>query len=211
MAAHSQDLPVVEDEVNYHVLVDQADLEHDPRMRTRVFTYLRQNYLKVIKYLITLILFLLLLSVILVILILSLPRHHEITEDSDDAMSSLPLFPSVAGQHSWGRKIPCARIRCNNESCLPQDIEYTSLRNYVCCPCYSSRYTFRRFQWDYLRKELSIYFQVPEVISDLSEYDLASLPKLEGLDGSWNMVQEGGSAWYLKYEDVSIPQPPRQD
>lgn len=194
----------------------------DPRMKTRLLTYVRQNYLKIIKILLT-IMAALMIVVITCIIYVCLRPSTTVTTYCPMSDTSKVSFPSIvtSGQmklvselpptsvpigddYAWGVD-PCEAVECQDKECRPRTIKYEEMILYACCGCVPPSIHLKKYERDFLRNKVDLYFTVDYSISQLSKYDLLKLDKLKNLDGDWNLFRLSEETWVLVYEGISIP------
>lgn len=210
-----------------HMLISDQPPEEDARLKTRLLTYARQNYLSLIKLL------LLTIFLLLFIIVFQSYRIYVQTDVHAGASSTLQTTSSIQdveepidAEHTdesttivrdedypsfedrIDKRRPCSQIHCKNTSCHPSSVVYEVLREYTCCQCVDTRFTFRRYIYDFLRDSVSLQFQVPEDIRSTSTRDLENMAPLPNLQGGWNLISESPTAYYFQYQDVKLYEPP---
>lgn len=219
LAAHPHELAEEYSEMSLfstRQLMSTPSPPEDPRLKTRALTYIRQNYLKLFNVLIMFILFLLFLNVIQLIRFRAatttsctdVPPSAAVYTVSLESDTTVVEFQEGRDERKVDKRRPCSRIHCVDTSCYPQNTDYDTLREYTCCSCVDQRFTFRRYIYDLLRDSVTLQFQVPEDISEVSARDLRNMPELPNLQGGWNLIKESPTAYYFQYQDVRIPEPP---
>lgn len=206
------------------------------RVKTYLLTYIRQNYLKIFFLLLIIILTLIITIVFITLLNTSNVSYQktEITDQSkllhdSDMLSQTTRAttekseekqpPPKIGENEEKQpllKIVCARINCKTRiaPCVPVDINYATIKVYSCCKCLPSNFQLIRYEYNVQLQQHAAFFKLTNstlVLSRASIYDLKGLPLLQNIQGSWSIVQESDTSFYLKYGGMKVPPPPDDD
>lgn len=116
------------------------------------------------------------------------------TEDSNDV--------NVTSETELQKSI-CQRTKCFSSICKPRDIEIMTLRVYACC-CLPGTLVFKYFEDEVFNKRLCFQY-LPDDPRKMSDYDLAAIPPLDNLFGSWVRVSNSMIPfWLLCFDGISI-------
>lgn len=210
-----------------------ADESRQKQIRTQALTYLRTNYLKVFKILIGFIFILILLLTLLSILLsfsrredngqnLKIKQLEEFSSFKNEmkiettTSQVMPLkqavktVPSTKKANNTTKSmsekgIPCKKIKCHDDPCKILDVEYRSVKVYVCCQCKPDTLHFIRYAKNINTDEVSLFFQPTNLDpSTMSEFDLRGLPLLRRIKGVWAVVKESDTVFLLRYTIIGF-------
>lgn len=104
-------------------------------------------------------------------------------------------------------KVTCQKIHCfnNDTDCNIPDISYYSIKRYSCCKCLPKDFVMKRY-CQYLTSGMCqlVLQHTTDDPRFYSEYDLKLLPKLKYISGTWDVVADSDTAFWLVYSGVAL-------
>lgn len=208
---------------SYEPLETSFDEENSAvkRFRTRILNFISFNYLSIIKFLVLFIILMFIVFAVILIVFEGKSANSQVissvsesTKPSDTTNITTPVYTLssagmtavVSNSESTPVSLACARINCNTvphiyKICYVDNIDYWSIRTYVCCGCLDNQYTFIRYSSDRITNQVSIVLKAEGTTpKDLSDLDLKVLPPLQHLQGVWDVVIESEIANWLVFK-----------
>lgn len=121
---------------------------------------------------------------------------------------NMSVIDNINTQSVYLEGIKCKAAMCVNYTCIANELSFYELKRYTCCKCIPSMYHLIRISEDVLFNRYSIILQIDKEVRDYSPYDLRGLSPLPNLLGTWSIVREGESAYWLRYGAVRWSRPP---
>lgn len=180
------------------------------RVRTSVLSYIAHNYLKVIKALAVIILIMFLVIIIIVSTRKTVTITVVETVTTNTTTTSIATTPSSA-VNLFDAVIDVDKKMCT--SCLPNGckiakVTFLEIQNYYCCKCMPDTLVLIRYEVSVLSGSVTLIFKTS---LNVTESEVDSLPKLIGIDGTWDLILDGRGNSYLHYSEVQVHFVPDDD
>lgn len=194
------------------------------RFKTHLLTYLRQNYLIVIKLLVLLALLLFVIVAIFIFIVFShraevpVSVNNTVTINSSSSFSfinssgtkvktpidftSSVLVPDSdmdVPSHSFS-KIPCRRVKCLH-NCTVSVINYATIKELSCCNCFPQPFRLVRYTHFMITDLHVLTFEVKTDLSIWTQYNLKTIVPFP-VDGTWDIAKESDSSMFLVLKGV---------
>lgn len=199
---------------------DEEQVSRYKAYKTRILTYIRHNYLVMIK-LLTLFSFcsIVLMTVLFFKFYLSDPtpsasanyiNHTEYRNEIANMISGSNITFIQSNNHQLGFEssaVPCRKIKCNRleAPCNITSAGYIEIKIYVCCSCLPTPYRLRYYLKSTITRKVTLYFERDDLdVKSMSQADLRVLEPLPHLAGSWDITQFADSEYLLQYGGVTV-------